>query len=144
MNNLITIFKQHCMKVYLGGGLGAKSEALLNLTSKLKIDYFDPNTLPSDFHSFKINKEELGNCDYCLYVMTPIMKGFDNIVSVVDDSNKRPNKTIYCFILEDSGSKFTEHQVKSLKAIGETVKKNGARWFESIDDTIAFLNDQNK
>ena len=24
------------MKVYLGGGLGAKSEALLNLTSKLK------------------------------------------------------------------------------------------------------------
>jgi hypothetical protein len=72
--------------------------------------------------------------------MTPLMKGFDNIVSAVDDSNKRPNKTIYCFILEDSGSKFTEHQIKSLKAIGETVKKNGAAWFESLDGAINFLN----
>ena len=128
------------MKVFLGGNLVSTSDTLKTLKSGLKIEYFDPSSLPNDFHSFKINKEEWANCDFCLYVMTPLMKGFDNIVSVVDDSNKRPNKTIYCFIIEDSGSKFTEHQVKSLKAIGETVKKNGAMWFESLEEVMSFLN----
>lgn len=128
------------MKVFLGGNLVSTSDTLKTLKSGLKIKYFDPSSLPNDFHSFKINKEEWVNCDFCLYVMTPLMKGFDNVVSVVDDSNKRPNKTIFCFIIEDSGSKFTEHQVKSLKAIGETVKKNGAMWFESLEEVMSFLN----
>ena len=128
------------MKVFLGGNLVSTSDTLKTLKSGLKIKYFDPSSLPNDFHGFKINKEEWANCDFCLYVMTPLMKGFDNIVSVVDDSNKRPNKTIFCFIIEDSGSKFTEHQVKSLKAIGETVKKNGAMWFESLEEVMSFLN----
>jgi hypothetical protein len=128
------------MKVYLGGGLGVNSEALKVLKSSLKIDHFDPSSLPDDFHSFKISKEEWSNCDYCLYVLTPLMKGFDMVVNAVDDSNKRPNKTMYCFVNEDVGAKFTEHQIKSLKAIGETVKKNGATWFESLEDAITFLN----
>ena len=132
------------MKIHIGGGLDEKSNALSSLKSKLKVDYFDPSTLPNDFHSFKINKNEWTNCDYCLYLITPLMKGFDNIVNVVDDSNKRPNKTVFCFITQDSDSKFTEHQIKSLKAIGEMVKKNGAQWFESLDETIVFFNGKMK
>jgi hypothetical protein len=128
------------MKVFIGGGLGADSDILNQLKSELKIEHFDPNTLPSDFHSFKIAKAEWESCDYCLYVISPLMKGFDQIVNVVDDSNKRPNKTLYCFLLEDRGNKFTEHQIKSLKAIGEMIMKNGASWFESLPMAIEFLN----
>lgn len=131
------------MNVYLAGGLNAESSVLINLKSELRIDHFDPSTLPNDFHSFKVSKEAWENCDYCLYIISPLMKGFDQIVNAVDDSNKRPNKTLYCFLLEADNSKFTEHQVKSLKAIGETVKKNGARWFESLSEAVQFLNDSN-
>ncbi|MFT5819819.1 MAG: hypothetical protein ACI8ZM_001044 [Crocinitomix sp.] len=128
------------MKAYIAGGLDAESIILTQLKSELKIEYFDPSILPKDFHSFKIAKVEWESCDYCLYVISPLMKGFDQIVNVVDDSNKRPNKTLYCFLLEDGENKFTEHQVKSLKAVGEIIKKNGASWFESLPKTIEFLN----
>ncbi|MFT5819816.1 MAG: hypothetical protein ACI8ZM_001041 [Crocinitomix sp.] len=128
------------MRAFIGGGLGAESEVLNTFKSELKIDYFDPDTLPNDFHSFKIAKVEWTSCEYCVYLISPLMRGFDQIVNVVDDSNKRPTKTVYCFLLEDNGGKFTEHQVKSLKAIGEIVKKNGAFWFESMADVTEFLN----
>jgi hypothetical protein len=128
------------MKAFIGGGLGANSEILKKLKSELTIEYFDPGTLPNDFHSFKISKVEWESCDYCLYLITPQMVGFDQIVNVVDDSNKRPNKTLYCFLLEDGGEKFTEHQVKSLKAIGKTVENNGGKWYESLQSAIEFLN----
>ncbi|NOQ71135.1 MAG: hypothetical protein GQ574_03975 [Crocinitomix sp.] len=128
------------MKAFIGGGLGADSDILNQLKSELKIDHFDPKTLPRDFHSIKIVKDEWESCDYCLYVISPQMKGFDPVVDAVNDSNKRPNKTLYCFLLEDAGNTFTDHQVKSLSTIGKMVENNGARFFESLPTAIEFLN----
>ena len=107
------------MKVFLGGNLVSTSETLKSLKSGLKLKYFDPSSLPNDFHSFKINKEEWANCDFCLYVMTPLMKGFDNIVSVVDDSNKRPNKPYIVLSLRIVGQNLLNIRLSLLKQLGK-------------------------
>jgi len=75
-------------------------------------------------------------CDFLLYVITKEMKGVYSIAEVVDDSNKRPEKTIFCY-LEDG---FEESQIKSLKATAELVRNNGANVFNSLSDVVNYLN----
>lgn len=62
---------------------------------------------------------------FCLYVLTPKMEGFYSIAEVIDDSNKRPAKTLFCFLSDDDGNTFSDVQIKSLKEVREMVKSNG-------------------
>jgi hypothetical protein len=90
-------------------------------------------------------KEELkqrDECDFCLYVLTPKMDGFYAVAEVIDDSNKRPGKTIFSYLHEDDGNKFSPTQLKSLQQVGEMVKRNGARFFETLDEVASYLNKQ--
>jgi hypothetical protein len=83
------------------------------------------------------------DCDFCLYVITPKMTGFYSIAEVVDDSNKRPGKTIFCYLdeLENDNSVFTPHQIKSLKATANMVMLNGAQIFNNLDEVADYLNE---
>ncbi|CAG8504421.1 9723_t:CDS:2 [Ambispora gerdemannii] len=56
----------------------------------------------------KLSKKKSDN-DKTLFI-TQEMLGFYSIAEVVDDSNKRPAKTIFCYLAEGFG----EHQLKSL------------------------------
>jgi len=125
-------------KVFLGGTCNNSNwrEKLIPL---LKIDYFDPVV---DDWTEECYKEELlqrKNCDYCLYLITPKMEGVYSIAEVVDDSNKRPEKTIFCFINE-TNNKFSEAQIKSLDKVGIMVRENGGKYFLSIEDVVKYLN----
>lgn len=77
--------------------------------------------------------------DYVLYVITPKMTGFYSIAEAVDDSNKRPARTLFCVLAEDE-AQFTPHQLKSLTATRKLVERNGARAFETLEQVAAFLN----
>ncbi|CAI2200637.1 8968_t:CDS:2, partial [Funneliformis geosporum] len=66
------------------------------------------------------------------------MLGFYAIAEVVDDSNKRPHKTIFCYL--EAG--FEKHQIKSLQAIARMVKENGAQVFTSLEEVAEYLNGQ--
>jgi len=72
------------------------------------------------------------------------MTGVYSIAEVVDDSNKRPEKTILCVLDEDDENIFSESQIKSLKQVKEMVKNNGANVFDSLEDIASFLNKTNK
>ncbi|CAI2200541.1 14650_t:CDS:2, partial [Funneliformis geosporum] len=87
------------------------------------------------------NQEEIRQrqtCDYVLYTITQEMLGFYAIAEVVDDSNKRPTKTIFCYLEEG----FEKHQIKSLQAIARMVKENGAKVFTSLEEVAEYLNGQ--
>lgn len=58
------------------------------------------------------------------------MKGVYSIAEVVDDSNKRPAKTIFAFLTNDGSDSFDTSQIKSLEKVGEMVKKNGAQYIK--------------
>lgn len=126
-------------KVFLGGTAN-HSQWRETLKPMLKIDFFDP-VVPVWNEEARIRElNERENCDYCLYVITPKMTGFYAVAEVVDDSNKRPDKTVYCVIDNDEGDVFVPHQIKSLLAVGKLVKRNGGHWLQNLNEVAEFLN----
>src|SRR6185436_6631629 len=101
-------------KVFLGGTCNG-SLWRNDVTKKLKIHYYNPcgETWTPEMMEEELKQRE--ECDFCLYVVTPKMEGFYSIAEIADDSNKRPEKTVFCFIKEDEGKKFSDVQIKSLQ-----------------------------
>lgn len=130
-------------KVFLGGTCNNSTwrETLIPL---LTIGYFNPvvEDWTPECQAEEIRQRE--ECDYCLYVITPAMTGVYSIAEVVDDSNKRPEKTIFCFIEETDDPlyklEFTKHQRKSLEQTGKMVQANGGTWCSSLEGVARFLN----
>lgn len=81
--------------------------------------------------------QERKTADFVLYVLTSDMAGVYSIAEVVDDSNKRPNKTLLCILYDD---KFGKKMTHSLHAVENLVKENGGRVFESLEAVARFLN----
>jgi len=129
------------MKVFLGGTCN-KSKWRAYLKPLLNIDYFDP--VVDDWTKDCMEEEikQRSTCDYCLYVITPKMTGVYSIAEVVDDSNKRPHRTIFCILTEDDGSQFTERQIKSLDRVMNIVAVNGGKIFSTLYDVAAYLNNK--
>lgn len=126
-------------KVFLGGTCN-DSKWRDSLIKMLNIDYFNP--VVEDWTE-ECQQEELKQreeCDYCLYVITPKMTGVYSIAEVVDDSNKRPDKTLFCILEEDDDITFSKAQLKSLKQVKEMVSENKAKTFDSLNAVAYYLN----
>ena len=129
-------------KVFLGGTCNG-SQWRKRVINDLTIDYYDPMKEEWTKEMMEEELRQREECDFCLYVLTPKMDGFFSVAEIADDSNKRPGKTIFSFIEEDEGKRFSNAQLKSLKQLGEMVKRNGARFFESLKEATDFLNQHN-
>lgn len=127
------------MKVFLGGTCNDSTwrEALIEL---LEIDYFNPVVKDWDEAAYQRELQEREICDFCVYVITPKMTGVYSIAEVIDDSNKRPDKTIFCYLDEDGSNKFDSGQKKSLDKVGEMVERNGGKFFSSLHQLAYYLN----
>lgn len=132
-------------KVFLGGTCN-ESTWRDDLIEILEIDYFNPvvDDWTEECYQEELRQREI--CDYCLYVITPKMTGVYSIAEVVDDSNKRPEKTIFCYLKEeidfipDEEYIFTKGQLKSLDKVGIMVERNGGKYFKSLEEVAEFLN----
>ncbi|MEN9444167.1 MAG: hypothetical protein RIS47_1057 [Bacteroidota bacterium] len=130
-------------KVFLGGTVNG-SMWRDYVMPKLKIDYFNPVVKEWTEADYQRELSEREHCDYCVYVITPKMTGVYSIAEVIDDSNKRPTKTLYCVIIKDEGLEFSPVQSKSLRAVGKMVEINGGKWFDSLDDMVTYLNSKSE
>lgn len=128
-------------KVFLGGTCNG-SKWRDRLIKILHINYFQPQQeqWTPDMMDEEIKQRE--ECDFCLYVITPKMEGFYSVAEVVDDSNKRPEKTIFSFLPEDDSETFSDHQRKSLEQTAKMVKENGAKFFTTFEEIADYLNNQ--
>ena len=142
-------------KVFLGGTCNESTwrDKLIKL---LEIDYFNPvvDDWTEECYQEELRQREI--CDWCLYVITPRMTGVYSIAEVVDDSNKRPEKTIFCILeydLSDYKMKivdgkevrkyvemFDASQLKSLDQVRVMVEKNGGKYFRTLREVANFLN----
>ena len=141
------------IKVFLGGTCNESSwrEELIKM---LEVDYFNPVVEDWNEECYKEELKQREICDYCLYVITPRMTGVYSIGEVIGDSNKRPDKTIFCLLKDtehelsyDNGFKtysFTEGQIKSLDRLGLMVQNNGGKYFESLEEVAKYLNSKNR
>lgn len=141
-------------KVFLGGTWN-NSLWRNELIPMLNIDYFNPvvDDWTEECYQEELKQREI--CDYCLYVITPRMTGVYSIAEVVDDSNKRPERTIFCVLEEDRMQNvsekslyaeirnkvyFNKGQLKSLDKVGIMVENNGGKYFKSLFQVAEYLN----
>lgn len=131
------------MKVFLGGTCN-DSQWRNQLIPHLKCDYFNPVV---DDWTPECQAEELlqrKNCDYVLYVITPAMVGVYSIAEAVDDSNKRPNRTIFCYLSNDTVGvnkySFGTAQLKSLDAVAKLITANGGLVYNNLAEVANLLN----
>lgn len=129
------------MKVFLGGTCsGPKWRD--ELQPLLKCDYYNPMTRNwgEETRLKEVHEREIS--DYVLYGITNGIKGVYSIAEAVDDSNKRPEKTIFLNLYEEDDRKFTKQMNHSLKAVENLLKANGVKVFHSIKEVAEFLNSQ--
>ena len=127
------------MKVFLGGTTN-DSDWRERLIPMLEIEYFNP-VVPDWTPECQAEEERQREvCDLCLYVITPRMAGFFSIAEAVDDSNKRPAKTMFCMLEKDGELAFTPEQLYSLQAVVAMIRRNGGRTFDCLEDCAEALN----
>ena len=128
------------MKVFLDGTENG-SAWRQDLISQLKIEYFDPSGKERSRRTIREEETQKAEADYCLYVITPLMDDFENISELVDDSNKFPDRTIFCYLDREGDKEFNKHQIKSLKAVGKMVEGNGAKWLPDLAAVVQYLHE---
>ena len=89
------------IKVFLGGTC-AESTWRDELIPLLNIDHFNPVVDDWTEECQKREKYERQTCDFVLYTITNQMQGVYSVAEVVDDSNKRPERTIFCNLFKSS------------------------------------------
>ena len=136
------------MKVFLGGTCN-DSQWRFRVIEQLLIDYFNPVVDDWTEDCMAEERQQRESCDFVLYVITPLMTGVYAIAEVVDDSNKRPKKTIFCFLERDTSKEgerkqFTGGQVRSLTQVGKMIERNGATVCGSLEQVWVYLNKRDK
>ena len=126
------------MKVFLGGTCN-ESTWREQLIPMLSIDYYNPvvDDWTPECQTEEIRQRE--TCDFVLYCITPLMTGVYSIAEVVDDSNKRPDRTVFCVLARDADQEFTAGQMRSLDAVAQLVLRNGGHAFKQLEDCADFL-----
>lgn len=131
-------------RVFMGGTANG-SPWRDKLASLLQIEYTNP--VVKDWKPEDKERElvERNLCDWVLYVLTPNMTGLYSIAELIDDSNKQPNKTLFCILYKDTSEEgknivFMPQIKSSLASVAIMAKANGAKQFETLEDLAYFLN----
>ena len=130
------------VKVFLGGTCASSTwrEELIPMLDDSKVETFNPvvpNWTPECQADEDMHRE---TDDICLYVLTPEGQGFYSFVEVTDDSNKRPEKTVLCVLMEANGQKFEGHMAKCVLKTMKLVAQNGATVVDNLQDLAQHLN----
>lgn len=133
------------VKVFLGGTCASSTwrEELIPQLSE-SVEAFNPvvpNWTPECQAEEDMHRE---TDDICLYVITPEGEGFYSFVEVTDDSNKRPEKTVLCVLMEANGKKFEGHTLKCVLKTMKVVAKNGVVVFDNLEALANYLNSVKK
>lgn len=118
----IAALKQRIPVVYLGGTVSTPwRDELIPL---LKVQWGNPTT--------GFDPASADECDYLLHVFTPATLDAISTAALVEDSNKRPLKTILCVLENDNDS--------YLAAIAKLVRGNGAKVCTSLQEVADYVN----
>lgn len=103
------------------------------------LEWFNPVVDNWDGVAQQNELRERETCDFCLYCITPKKTGDYAIAEVVDDSNKRPEKTVLVLLRNDGKNRFDDRQWKSLGAVARMVKRNGGQAFDHLKSAAIWM-----
>ena len=142
----IKIAKDKKVTLFMGGTCNESlwRDDLIKLLDDTKVSWFNPVVEDWTPECQEEEKRQRKSSDYVLYVITTKMIGVYSIAEVIDDSNKRPDKTIFCYLKKDGDDKFNKAQKKSLESVKDMVKDNKGEVFDSLKDIADYLNNGKK
>lgn len=128
-------------RVFLGGTTNNskwRDRAIVYLDA-VGIGYFDP--VVKDWNEAAQRRElaEREKCDFCMYTITPKMKGVYSIAEMIDDSHKRPKKVVIVFLKTDNGERYTVPEQKSIDMVTKMLRKNGVEVFDNLKTAVDFI-----
>lgn len=123
------------MKVFLGGTCAGRKWRD-EIIPQLQCDYYNPIVKNWSEADRVREVHERQTADIVVYTITSDMAGVYSIAEAIDDSNKRPFKTVICILYDGFGKKM-QH---SLKAVANLAKENGAQVVESLEELVKYLN----
>ena len=133
-------------RIFLGGtceGYNWRKDLVDSLEGVENIELFNPVVKVWDEEAIIKENQYKENCDISLYVITPFMEGCYSIAEVVEDSNKRPEKTVFCYIpkivIGKEMRKFTNKMERSLKATCKIIEANGGKTFKGMEELVDYL-----
>ena len=128
-------------KVFLGGTCNESTwrNCMMVHLHNDGLQYFNPvvDDWNDDAQANELRERE--ECDFCLYVITPKMAGVYSIAEVIDDSHKRPEKTVFVLLRDDDKRRFTGAQWKSLINVGKMVARNGGAVFDDLKSSSIYM-----
>ncbi len=123
------------MKVFLGGTCAGRKWRD-EITPKLICDYYNPIVKNWSEEDRLREVRERQTADIVVYTITSDMAGVYSIAEIIDDSNKRPHKTVLCILYDG----FNKKMAHSLRAVANLARENGAYVVESLDELVTYLN----
>jgi len=128
-------------RVFLGGTCNEsawRNRMMIHLHEE-GVEWFNP--VVPDWTEVCMEREikEREICDFVLYAITPKTTGVYSIAEVIDDSNKRPGKTILFLLRADGNLRFSEEQWKSLGAVAIMVARNGGKVFDNLKAAAVYI-----
>lgn len=129
------------VKVFLGGTCNESTwrDRLIKMLEENGIEYFNPVVDNWNHEAQRREVHERSICDFCLYTITPKMTGVYSIAEVTDDSNKKPESTIFCVLRKDDNLVFDNGLWRSLRAVASLVQRNGAHVCYSLEDVVKII-----
>ena len=144
------------MKIFLGGTCNGSKWREAGFIPNLEpgIDVFNPVVDDWNDEAKKRELYERKHCDFCLYVITPLINGVYSIAEAIDDSHLRPKKTVFCIHNADflnyeniseppinkAITKFSVELLKNLVQVGLMIRRNGGYYFNSLKESVWFFN----
>lgn len=134
-------YSSSSVKVFLGGTCN-NSQWRDRLKKELivSVGWFDPVVPDWKPEDQVIERQVRESSDYTLYVISPLMTGVYSIAEVVDDSHRRPNQTPFTLLDSELGTTWTTGERRSLDAVAEMLKRNGAIVLDNLAQVADFLN----
>ena len=132
-------------RVFLGGtwnGSTWRNKMMIYLNNA-GLDYFNPIVEDWTLEDQAIEDRERETCDFCLYAITSRMAGVYSVAEVVDDSNKRPEKTVLVLLPGiDGTASLSVDTWRSLRAVAALVRRNGAHTFDNLPEAALWLGEK--
>lgn len=133
------------MKEIFLGGTCNNSDWRDSIIPMLSCMFFNPVVEEWNEEAQELERQKRETCDIILYVITPRMTGVYSIAEAVQDSNIRPEKTIFTIIdFDDSNDEileFTPHQWESLLQTKQLIENNGVKCFDNLLETVNYINE---
>ena len=129
------------LTIFLGGSCGSSTwrNKLIPMLND-NIDAFNPIVEDWTPECQEIEDYHKANDDINLFVITPETKSTYSLFEIGVEATKNSKRTVVCFLDNENGAEYDNHEKKSIKKIAQDLKSMGVEVYDNLEDLAFDLN----